>query len=761
MQTTKYTFWKLINEYKIEIPIIQRDYAQGRNVDKIPEIRKDFLKSLYNAIMDENISLDFDFVYGSVEESIEMKKMIPLDGQQRLTTLFLLHWYLASKEGKADEIKNILSRFSYETRISSRNFCLSLVEKGIDFKDINMEDDDFKLSDLIIDAHWFYMSWEKDPTIKSMLVMLDDIHQEFKNTEDSFDKLKLDIEFNPPVTFRFLELQNFGLTDNLYIKMNARGKALTDFENFKAKFSQIIGEYYPEKLLDYSKKIDNSWTDIFWEYKEDKTNTIDNPFMRYMYFITEMLYVMSIDDLPTTNPFVYGDNSVPKINYELIKAVYSKRENIEFFIDSLDFWTGILIGPDDFMEKVFANKYTQGKLVIFDGNSNLWSRCLMGDAFGIAEKILLFSLIKRCITLNEHSVTSDLVDYLRVVRNLLMRVRQGINTKYISNLRFEYMKRQLRDICNLFIQNRSVYEILTEEDFTMSGFAKDAWESEVEKGKMITDNPSLKETINKLEDNPVLRGYIDNLIELVKENPTLDLNSHITSIWENESPLIIKALLTVGDYSVTIGYSALGARKYFGNDGEWNLILTRTSNESDRIKKILKLFINKYISTPGTQGKERLEKMIDEHLKNPSKDWRFYFMKYGTFIDNKRNLYAWLNDYEIRKLNGNSLLAYHLNPYVRAVATIIDNKNICNVNECFGIYGDASPLRLKNGVTLECLKDGWKVKFPADYTSKNNNDEFNNLIAISLADKEYWLKETADKDRVEVAVDFIRSLTFF
>ena len=115
MQTTKYTFWKLINEYRIEIPIIQRDYAQGRNVDKIPEIRKEFIESLYNAIVNESNTLDFDFVYGSIEEREGDKVLLPLDGQQRLTTLFLLHWYLATKENKTDKIKGILSKFTYET----------------------------------------------------------------------------------------------------------------------------------------------------------------------------------------------------------------------------------------------------------------------------------------------------------------------------------------------------------------------------------------------------------------------------------------------------------------------------------------------------------------------------------------------------------------------------------------------------------------------------------------------------------------------
>ena len=44
MQNNKYTFWKLLDENIIEIPIIQRDYAQGRADEK--RIRDKFLDAL-------------------------------------------------------------------------------------------------------------------------------------------------------------------------------------------------------------------------------------------------------------------------------------------------------------------------------------------------------------------------------------------------------------------------------------------------------------------------------------------------------------------------------------------------------------------------------------------------------------------------------------------------------------------------------------------------------------------------------------------
>jgi len=83
---TKYTFWELLSDYKIEIPKIQRDYAQGRTDNEIVKIVDKFLDDIKNSIQNSE-ELNLDFVYGRVENEI----LIPLDGQQRLTTLFLIH----------------------------------------------------------------------------------------------------------------------------------------------------------------------------------------------------------------------------------------------------------------------------------------------------------------------------------------------------------------------------------------------------------------------------------------------------------------------------------------------------------------------------------------------------------------------------------------------------------------------------------------------------------------------------------------------
>ena len=280
----KTSFWNFIKNNRIEIPIIQRDYAQGR-VGK-EYLRKSFLGDLKKAL-DNGRELKLDFVYGSIENGF----LQPLDGQQRLTTLWLLHWYIALMAGKLKEASETLKRFSYKTRISSRDFCKNLCNPE-NFSDYYWG----SIVTFITSRTWFYSAWKQDPTIQAMLRMLggsqndknanyfDGIEQVFKCNCTQFNQCSYlfywkKLTINCPIGFYFLSLNEFKLTDDLYIKMNARGKQLTGFENFKADLIGYISKQKNEnsdnmdwgKLLDPSKgipiSIDTKWTNIFWQYK--------------------------------------------------------------------------------------------------------------------------------------------------------------------------------------------------------------------------------------------------------------------------------------------------------------------------------------------------------------------------------------------------------------------------------------------------------------------------------------------------------------
>ena len=224
---------------KIVIPMIQRDYAQGRLDESTERVRKRFLDALYKAIVSEPITLGF--IYGDIDKG---REVTPLDGQQRLTTLFLLHWYAAKKENITAEEGSFLRKFSYETRDSARDFCKKLV----DFKPSSFSPDK-EISEEIKKQRWFRSDdWENDPTISGMLVMLDAIHEKFNSVSGIWKHLK-----NKKITFDILLIKEMALTDEIYIRMNSRGKSLTEFEYFKAELERNIKKLLKGKTIELTR----------------------------------------------------------------------------------------------------------------------------------------------------------------------------------------------------------------------------------------------------------------------------------------------------------------------------------------------------------------------------------------------------------------------------------------------------------------------------------------------------------------------------
>ena len=316
-----YTLYGLLSDYDIKIPIIQRDYAQGRDEKSVQEIRERFLTALYSAVS-EGSKLVLDFVYGSIRDG--SKTFIPIDGQQRLTTLFLLHWYLAVLNKKTPKEYEYLLKFTYDTRESATEFCEAIISNQTD-----LPPQGESLSNKICKANWYHHIYNNDPTIQAMLLMLDSIHNKFYDLKDGYTNL---IEKNV-VSFWFLSLGGYGLTDDLFIKLNARGKRLTRFEIFKAGVEQAIERFNENPALIemqkcWLKKIDNDWLDTFWEQQNE--NTEDRMF-RFILFITR--------SLATENGDKYIE--IKELEYEDIQKdidVIKDADNLALVIDALNSW---------------------------------------------------------------------------------------------------------------------------------------------------------------------------------------------------------------------------------------------------------------------------------------------------------------------------------------------------------------------------------------------------------------------------------------
>lgn len=319
----EYTFSKLLEQYdKILVPMIQRDYAQGRTDDKKAE---DVRNNLLNDIFSDK-DVHFDLVFGSKEKRIidgkEMNCFIPVDGQQRLTTLFLLYLY-GQKAGKTNTELD-LSKFSYDTRRAASDFC-----KSITSEDWSVPSDK-KVSDVIKDSSWFMNYWEKDPTVEGMLNMLDAIHEKCKEITDYPNLNK--------VTFFFFDLESNGLNENLYLKMNSRGKPLTAFENLKSKIEKLLPDtnkvetkWFPENNAapkdSFKEKwkffMDRDWTIAFWD--KDNPSKYDVNIAKFIVRFLSGYWA------------AFGQESEEKTIAENLKVINKKEENDKNYADYIQF----------------------------------------------------------------------------------------------------------------------------------------------------------------------------------------------------------------------------------------------------------------------------------------------------------------------------------------------------------------------------------------------------------------------------------------
>ena len=140
---TEFTIKKLLSEFIVNVPAIQRDYAFGRQGDINADKRQSFIKSLSGAVLG-NRKTHLDFIYGKTEGEI----FIPLDGQQRITTLWLINLYIGKKN---DQVPAYLKNFTYDTRTSTREFCVALIEEDWD---LARAIDSFEL--YLSEQKWFF-----------------------------------------------------------------------------------------------------------------------------------------------------------------------------------------------------------------------------------------------------------------------------------------------------------------------------------------------------------------------------------------------------------------------------------------------------------------------------------------------------------------------------------------------------------------------------------------------------------------------------
>lgn len=256
----------LLSRYRVVIPGIQRHYVQGANNPKAESVRKQFIKEIFTAIEKKQNEFNLHFIYGPINTNGE-DSFVPVDGQQRLTTLWLIARYAAEKAEPSDRkhLLHLLSRFTYENRINAKRFCQALTCEDSRW-DITQDP-----NPNILCQDWFVDYWKEDETVASMIRMLSTIHEEWNKHQDSITAEDILEAIASKIRFE-LKIDAFG--DDIYMKMNARGLQLTQWENFKGKFPEDLREDKKEWWVKEMEELSNR----FFTLSDKQHELPDNAF---------------------------------------------------------------------------------------------------------------------------------------------------------------------------------------------------------------------------------------------------------------------------------------------------------------------------------------------------------------------------------------------------------------------------------------------------------------------------------------------------
>jgi uncharacterized protein with ParB-like and HNH nuclease domain len=295
MKTGRYSLRELLTHNEIEqiiIPEIQRDYVwEISNVAKlIDDINKNYekkknhqLEIKINGIIEENDSVNqfltkeyerlkyhqkLGFIYAYHDRDYAGKFFL-IDGQQRLTTLFLILLFLYKELDKTDLFRllyfnNQIPKVNYKVREQSNDFLKLMIECELRGKSY-------------LESEQFYKTeYLKDMTISHLITNYNHIKSQIgqiKNKEGFLEYLEDFVEVN------YFDTHLSEQGEQLYIYMNSRGEQLS--------FQEIVRAELMQKISDPLKKIIlgnewEKWQNFFWQKRGNINENADKGFEEFL-----------------------------------------------------------------------------------------------------------------------------------------------------------------------------------------------------------------------------------------------------------------------------------------------------------------------------------------------------------------------------------------------------------------------------------------------------------------------------------------------
>lgn len=258
---------------KIVIPDLQRDYCWGanawiKNERKSKGLVKDFVANIFNLYLQPDatsVPQMFGLVYGYEQP----KNRIQIcDGQQRLTTMFILLGYVNLKAGGAfddyiisqeERDDDFETRLQYAIRESTLYFLSDLsryvfVERTTSLSEIRFLKDAKDKGIPIRPPRWYFSDYDQDASVQDILAAL--IAIDDCAVEDEKVRLWEDAQWrefgeylNSQILFLYYDMGSRGKGEETYVVINTTGEPLSATENLKPI---LIGNLSREDAKRYS-----------------------------------------------------------------------------------------------------------------------------------------------------------------------------------------------------------------------------------------------------------------------------------------------------------------------------------------------------------------------------------------------------------------------------------------------------------------------------------------------------------------------------
>ena len=627
---------ELLEKEKLIIPEIQRDYVWGNNELVI----KRFISNIKN--MKDNEELDIGFFYSYKIYDNDKNYNALIDGQQRITTLILLSWYVG-----VDNVK--LNNFQFKVRENSNNFLEELLNQE---SDKIFEIDGKNFSDKIKNCIWYKRIWDNDPTVKSILNAIDIIDSELKDKKENIKKKIDNIKFsciNPNINNS--DLKENRILEKEYILLNSRGVKLTNSEQLKAILTEDI-----ENKNEWLEKWEKDWQDILWECKGNDIYNIDNIWNAVLYWVRD-IYVIENN--------ICKDNDKEKINYDF-DLIGIEKENKEKILKILDWIIPVLKIINDNLETIqekcqFENK---NKPII-----NIREKIRGNEKYSltIQEKALFYSILYLIKNFKDKNIQLDIIikfilknhhihigertaeeikismaDYKTMdIRGIdsfdEMLKTVTINIAEVSDKILEIVEVEKVRIFRNLIENSNINAsnlhnaVTSLKDFNLDilgeleGLNKEQQEEEDLKLEIFEKYKEYKDIIIEIENSDLFKGKIKNLFLLFLCDEELEKNYNSKDFYKNKRDILLKLLENnqIKFQNLFCIYKELNSNK---NSILGELLLEEDVYKSDKKDIWLKYYNEEYIFL----------KLVDLYITKVDKNISYKTINFEEFLNRNR-----------------------------------------------------------------------------------------------------------------------------